>query len=163
MIPGTLKLWSLGFVLLVPITPRFNSCPASTWYQSKTPIPTPAITPTKPENKDSQPNPMTKINFIYLPHEICAATKATAKAIIPSNIPTQTKPVVKPTIPLRALLWIYPQQHTITRNPQIKTHPTQNHPRVTTQNQNFPKYSKTTLTHNPLTNIHLQNTVTHNP
>uniref|UniRef100_A0A2N9EXY6 Uncharacterized protein n=1 Tax=Fagus sylvatica TaxID=28930 RepID=A0A2N9EXY6_FAGSY len=58
---------------------------------------------------------MTKINFIYLPHEICAAakaaaTEATAKAIIPSNIPTQTKPVVKPTIPLRARLRYQPTQ-----------------------------------------------------
>ena len=101
VIPGTPKVVKPRVFSCVPITPPpFNSRPASTWYQSKTLIPTPTVTPTKPENKDSQPNPMTKINFIYLPHEICAA----AKAIIPSNIPTQTKPIAKPTIPLRARL-----------------------------------------------------------
>jgi hypothetical protein len=52
---------------------------------------------------------MTKMNFIYLPHEICVATKAiaseaAAKAINPSNTSTQTKPIVKPTIPFRARL-----------------------------------------------------------
>uniref|UniRef100_A0A2N9ED58 Uncharacterized protein n=1 Tax=Fagus sylvatica TaxID=28930 RepID=A0A2N9ED58_FAGSY len=86
-----------------------ESRPASTWYQSKTPIPTPAVNPTKPENKTSQPNPMTKINLIYLPHEICAAAKAAAaeaaaKALIHTNTPTQTNPIAKPTIPLRSRL-----------------------------------------------------------
>ena len=86
--------------MVIPGTPKVvkpRVCSIGSYY--------PTVTPTKPENKDSQPNPMTKINFIYLPHEICAAAaEAAAKAITPSNIPTQTKPVVKPTIPLRARL-----------------------------------------------------------
>jgi hypothetical protein len=45
---------------------------------------------------------MTKITFIYLPHEICAAARAAAaeaaaKAAAPTNIPKQEeKVIVKP-------------------------------------------------------------------
>ena len=135
MIPGTPKVVKPRVCSLFLLIPLFNSRPASTWYQSKTLIPTPTVTPTKPENKDFHPNPMTKINFIYLPHEICAAAaEAATKAITPSNIPTQTKPIAKPTIPLRARLWIYPQQHsspkpTSQNPPKYLTpgHPTNTH------------------------------------
>jgi hypothetical protein len=54
-------------------------------------------------------NTMTKITFIYLPHEICAAARAAAeaatKATTTANIPKPKEmTIVRPTIPLRSRL-----------------------------------------------------------
>jgi hypothetical protein len=54
---------------------------------------------TKLQSKSTKPtHTMTKITFIYLPHEICAATaEAAAKTAAPTNIPKQKeKAIVKP-------------------------------------------------------------------
>ena len=47
VIPGTPKVVKPRVCSLFLLIPLFNSRPASTWYQSKTPIPTPAVTPTQ--------------------------------------------------------------------------------------------------------------------
>ena len=79
---------------------------------------------------------MTKITFIYLPHEICTATaKATvAKTATPTNIPKQEeKVIVKPNNHLPSWLWANqnpsnskpkPQQpESKTPTTHVETHP----------------------------------------
>ena len=79
---------------------------------------------------------MTKITFIYLPHEICAAAKAT----IPSNISTQTNPSWNP--PFSSVLGLKPPFQYC--NPKPKTHrnPSTNHHHQT-------PIFKNTVTNNP--------------
>ena len=49
---------------------------------------------------------MTKITFIYLPHEICAATKAAAAEAAATNISKQEeKAIVKPNNHLPSRQW----------------------------------------------------------
>ena len=111
VIPGTPKVVKPRVCSLVPIIPPLSiAVRHQLGIRAKPRSPHPLLLQPKPENKKtSQPNPMTKINLIYLPHEICAAAiaaaaEAAAKALIHTNTPTQTNPNAKPNIPLRSRL-----------------------------------------------------------
>jgi hypothetical protein len=85
-------------VTLFAFLPYYLVCPTSNWYQSRTrskkKIVGQATQKKKLQSKSTKPtHTMTKITFIYLPHEICAAAKTTA----PTNIPKQEEnALVKP-------------------------------------------------------------------